>query len=452
MSSKFLPTRQNSKGLSHGFMLVTFLSGIFMGALDHGIVGPALSSIFSAYQVDPSWGVWSFTIYTLTFAVSIPILGKLSDRFGRKTMFAFGIILFALGSLVAAFAPSFSVFLIGRAIQAIGAGGIFPITAAQIAATTPIEKRGKAMGLIGVSFGVGSILGPTIGGLIISYADWQWIFLINIPISILILLMLSAVKQTQENVIKPIDIKGIVLLSVIILSVMYGISSSQWMYVLLGAVFVPLLVRVERKQADPIMNVLYFTKSHTLTLLIASAVSGFVMATSANFLPLFGENVMGLVKGKAGYLVAPFAISSMLASLVGGILVDKIGAKKVLQLGFIISVLGGLSLALWVNTLVLFVAVTIVMGFGVGIIIGAPLNVLILQAVDPKETGAAIGYLSLFRSLGSTMGPTIAGKLLALSSVTGFTYLFMISAFVSVVSILMLVVVVKTKRNLPVAN
>ncbi len=438
MNTQTVTTRHQAENVSHVVMMITFLSGIFMGALDHGIVGPALSSIFAAYQVDASWGVWSFTIYTLAFAVSIPILGKLSDRFGRKTTFGFGIILFALGSLVAAFAPTFMAFLLGRAIQAIGAGGIFPITAAQIAATTPPENRGKAMGLIGVAFGIGSIVGPTIGGLIVAHADWKWIFLINLPISALILFMLTGVKQTQEKVKKPIDLKGILVLSVIIMTSMYGISSSQLLFVLVGAALIPVLVMIERKQADPVMNTRYFTKRHTLILLMASAVSGFVMATSANFLPLFGETMLGLAKGSAGYLVAPFAISSMIASLVGGILVDKMGAKRVLQFGFLISLLGAVSLALWVNSLAVFLVVTVVMGFGVGVIIGAPLNVLILQAVDPKETGAAVGILSLFRSLGSTMGPTVAGKLLVLSSVTGFTYLFVVSAIMSVVSIVML--------------
>lgn len=110
MSTQAIPQAQPKTGISRGLMLFTFLLGIFMGALDHGIVGPALSSIFSAYQVSESWGVWSFTIYTLTFAVSIPVLGKLSDRLGRKQTFILGISLFAIGSLIAAFAPDFTAF------------------------------------------------------------------------------------------------------------------------------------------------------------------------------------------------------------------------------------------------------------------------------------------------------------------------------------------------------
>lgn len=444
MSGQTVSTVQTSKGLSRKIVTFTFLLGIFMGALDHGIVGPALSSIFSSFQVDPSWGVWSFTIYTLTFAISIPILGKLSDRLGRKQTFMTGITLFAVGSLIAAFAPSFGGFLLGRAVQAIGAGGIFPITAAQIAATTPPEKRGQAMGWIGVAFGLGTIMGPAAGGLIISFANWQWIFLINIPISLVILGMLAGYNQDQVKTSKPIDIKGIIVLSAIILSIMYGITSKTWWMIGLGIVLVPLLVGIERKQADPVMNIAYFTKAHTRTLLLASLLSGFVMATSANFFPYFAENVLGMMKGNSGLLVTPFAIASMIASLVGGKMSDQMGAKKVLVIGFIVTLAGALALAALVHTLPLFIAISIIMGFGVGIVIGAPLNVLILQAVELKETGAAVGYLSLFRSLGSTLGPAVAGILLSLST-SGFTYMFITSAVLSLVAIGIIVAFVPTK-------
>lgn len=444
MSTQPLANVQTVTGISRGGMMFTFLLGIFMGALDHGIVGPALSSIFTAYQISESWGVWSFTMYTLTFAVSIPILGKLSDRLGRKQTFILGISLFAAGSLIAAFAPNFATFLLGRAVQAVGSGGIFPITAAQIAATTPPEQRGKAMGLIGVAFGIGTIAGPSVGGLILQSLDWQWIFLINIPISLVILLLIAGLKQEQPIVKKPIDLAGIIVLSLVILAMMYGISSSNWMFILIGTVLIPFLMKIEKKQPDPVLNTRYFTKSNTLTLLLASLVSGFVMATSINFLPFFTESNLGMAKGSSGLMATPFAIASVVASLIGGALADKIGAKKVLQLGFVISLLGALSLGFVVHSLVLFLVTIVIMGFGVGIIIGAPLNVLILQAVDPKETGAAVGYLSLFRSLGSTLGATVAGKLIGITA--GFAYLFTISAVVSVVSIFLVAAFIKKKQ------
>ncbi|MFC0215153.1 MFS transporter [Paenibacillus chartarius] len=435
-------------GLSKPMVTFTFLLGIFMGALDHGIVGPALSSIMAAYAVDATWGVWSFTMYTLLFAVSIPILGKLSDRFGRKRTFMFGISMFALGSLLAAFAPSFGWFLAGRAVQAVGTGGIFPITAAQIAVSYPPERRGRMMGLIGTVFGVGTILGPIIGGLLISQLAWQWIFLVNVPISIVIIALIATYRQAQAPVKKPIDLPGIALLTAALISIMYGITAKNITVAAIGLLFAAGLVLVERKAADPVMNVRYFTRANSLILLLASMASGFVMASATNMMPYFTEKVLGLAAGSSGYMVAPLAAASMAASLAGGVLVDRISARRVLELGFVISAIGALCLAFLVSSAAALIPVLVVLGFGIGIITGAPLNMLMLQTVEPKETGAAVGYVSLFRSLGSTMGPTVAG-VLAAAFAEGFTVLFAASAAVSAVSLAL--VLIGLRKRTPAA-
>ncbi|MEW9701030.1 MFS transporter [Paenibacillus sp. SI8] len=444
MTTQTASAVQQRAGLSKGATIFTFLLGIFMGALDHGIVGPALSSILSTYNVSPSWGVWSFTIYTLLFAVSIPIQGKLSDRFGRKPIFMAGILIFAAGSLIAAFAPNFTLFLLGRAVQAIGTGGIFPITAAQIAVSYPPEKRGKALGLIGVFFGVGTILGPVLGGLLIASLQWQWIFLINVPISIVILIVISRFQASQELVKKPIDFAGMVLLVGLIVSMMLGITQTNLWYLLAFIVILPIFIRIERRQKDPILKLGYLTESKTAMLLVSSLLSGFVMASAINMLPLYAETLLGLAKGSSGLTITPMAVSSMLASLLAGVLADKIGAKRVLLAGFALTALGAVSLVLLGTSVAAFIAIIVMMGFGVGIIIGAPLNVLMIQSVDLKETGAAIGYLSLFRSLGSTIGPTVAGILLVKFQ-SGFSSLYGISAAASVCGLLLVLIYVKRK-------
>lgn len=418
-------------------VLMTYLLGIFMGALDNGIVGPALSSINRSYGIEASWGVWSFTIYTLFFAVSIPVMGKLSDRYGRKNIFAAGISLFAAGSLLAGLAPNFPLFLMGRAIQAVGTGGIFPITAAQIAATYPPEQRGKYLGYIGVVFGLGSILGPVAGGAILGVLDWQWIFFINVPIAAVILVLLTMVKQTQELTIKPIDFKGIFLLAAAILTVMLGITLENLWLIGLGVLFVFALIAVEKKAADPVMKISYFKKRNTLFILLLSLASGFVMASTINLLPLFSEVVLGMSKSQSGFGVTPLAISSTAASLIGGFLVDKIGAKKVLIIGFAVSLAGALSLAFVVQGVGALLVTILVMGFGIGIIIGAPLNVMIMQAISMQETGSAVGYVSLFRSVGSTMGPAVAGIMITALN-NNFSYVYLVSACFSVVSLVMI--------------
>ncbi len=419
--------------ISGSFVLSLFLAGIFMGALDHGIVGPALSSIIAAYMIDESWAVWSFTIYTLLFGVSIPLMGKLSDRFGRKRIFMIGIFLFGAGSLLAAFSPAFWMFLAGRAIQAIETGGIFPITAPYIAVTFSEETRAKALGWIGVVFGLGTILGPGLGGLIIEHTSWKWIFLINVPISALILLLMSRVSIPQPIVEKPIDYKGIVTLTTVILTGLLSITLKNGLLLLAAVIAAVLLVMFERRAQDPIVNLSYFTKRNTLFILLLSLTSGFIMASAINLLPFFLETKFEVSKGAAAAGTIPLAAASMIASLTGGQLAVKRGPKQAVLIGFIITAAGTLLFTAASN-FIIALAVNAVTGFGIGIIIGAPLNMLMIQAVEKAETGAAVGFLSLFRSIGSTLGPAAAGMLLV-NSGEGIAAVSLLLTIVSLISI-----------------
>lgn len=428
-----LQTQSKQKSL----VLSIFLTGIFMGALDHGIVGPALSSIVTTFGINTSWGVWSFTIYTLLFAVSIPLMGKFSDRFGRKQVFMSGILLFGLGSLLSGIAPNFLTFLIGRSIQAIGTGGIFPITAAYITVSYPVEERAKAMGWIGVVFGFGSIMGPIVGGYIIQHFAWQWIFLINVPISILVILLMSTMKIPQTISKKPIDYLGIILLTAMILSIMLGITSKNITMLIIGVLLVPLFIKTEKHSQDPIIKLNYFKSKYVLVVLLLSLMSGFIMASTMNLLPLYIETNFEVTKAQSSYGVAPLAVASMIASLIGGYLVSKWGAKNVLFLGFAITLIGSLSFIFPVNYLLLLISAAIA-GFGIGIIIGAPLNILIIQGTSMQEAGSAVGLLSLFRSLGSTVGPTIAGIILS-SIASGFSYVFAVLMIVSSIALLLFI-------------
>ncbi|MFD2444374.1 MFS transporter [Bacillus sp. CGMCC 1.16607] len=427
---------KNSPEMAIHMALALFLTGIFMGALDHGIVGPAFSSINKAFGIEASWGVWSFTIYTLFFSVSIPLMGKMSDRFGRKKIFMIGITLFSLGSLLSAFAPSFILFLIGRVVQAVGTGGIFPITAAFIAMSFPDQTRAKMLGLIGVVFGLGTILGPIAGGLIIGNFDWRWIFLINVPISIIVLVFMSPIKIQQQIVKKPIDYYGIIMLIAIIFMIMLGITLKNVWLMLIGVVLVPFFAKLEKRTVDPILNIDYFKNFNTLIVLILSLLSGFIMASTINLLPSFIENHFSLNKSYSALSVTPLAAASMVASMVGGYLVTKIGAKKAIAIGFSLTLASALLIAFAPNFTLFIIAVTII-GFGIGIIIGSPLNVVMIQNVKPTETGSAIGYLSLARSMGSTMGPTVAGILIALSS-NGYVHINILIAILSLISVLVI--------------
>jgi MFS family permease len=163
----------HKKNYKMGIIMVLYLLGIFMGAVDTGIVSPARTIIQNNLGVKDTTGIWMITIYTLAYAAVIPISGKLADKLGRKYIYIVSVALFGIGSVIcgaAAFTGSFAVLLLGRVIQALGGGGIIPIATAEFGTTFPAEKRGMALGLVGMVFGVANIIGSSIGSLIIKIA------------------------------------------------------------------------------------------------------------------------------------------------------------------------------------------------------------------------------------------------------------------------------------------
>ena len=175
-------------------ILITYLLGIFMGAIDTGILSPARTVIQNDFGVDEKSGIWMITIYTLAFAASIPIMGKLADKFGRKVIYMTSILLFGLGSLFCGLSQDFGGFgllLAARAVQAIGGGGIIPVATAEFGTSFPKEKRGMALGLVGGVYGIANIFGASAGSAILDIFgvnNWQFIFYINVPITVFILL------------------------------------------------------------------------------------------------------------------------------------------------------------------------------------------------------------------------------------------------------------------------
>ena len=269
-----------SRGRGKGFALVAavYLLGLFIGALDTGIVTPARTVIQSDLGIGEQMGVWIITIYTLAYAAAIPVMGKLADRSGRKYVYLASILLFGVGSLLCGLAQdvgSFWMLLAARAVQAVGGGGIVPVATAEFGTTFPPEKRGLALGLVGGVYGIANIFGASAGSLILSVfgqANWQFIFYVNVPICAFIVMAgLFVLPNRQAEQVKPIDGWGIAVLVAMVLSLLYGLknldffdlgasatSSDVWPFLLAFVVLLPVFVLIERRAADPVLNLSYF--------------------------------------------------------------------------------------------------------------------------------------------------------------------------------------------------
>ena len=419
---------KTKKESNYILVMIIYLAGIFMGALDTGIVTPARTVIQSNLGVNEQTGIWMITIYTLAYATSIPIMGKLADKYGRKYIYLTSIFLFGLGSLFCGLSQdfgSFNLLLIARVVQALGGGGIVPVATAEFGTTFPEEKRGLALGLVGGVYGIANIFGASAGSAVLDIFgtnNWQFIFYINLPITVFILIAgFIALRNTKVPDTSKIDFSGIFTLTIMILSLLYSLKNLDFFdfstitnkdvlpFLILFLVLIPLFIFIEKRAEDPVMNLSYFTNKDIVLTLIISTLTG-VIIMGMIFVPQFCENSMKIATGSGGYFVIILGLFAGLGAPISGKLIDKFGAKLILGFGFIISIVGSLFLAFFATnhpSLFSVVVSLILIGIGVGFTMGTPLNYMMLSHTKESESNSALATLSLVRSIGTAVAPAI---------------------------------------------
>ncbi|MGL4821267.1 MAG: MFS transporter, partial [Bacilli bacterium] len=407
-----------------------FMVGVFMAALDNGIISAALTTINRNFNVDPSLGTWGITLYTLGLAVSVPIVGKLSDKYGRKRLFLIEVALFGIGSLLVALSPNFTMFLAARLVQSLGGGGIFIIASSYVLSTFPKEDQGKTLGMLGGMNGIAAILGPNVGAFLLDWTgNWHWLFLINVPIAALLFFFgLTKIEESRATSQKRLDAVGTGLIALAVVSFMYGLTNIKgadffkaisvpevYGFVLLGVVlFAALLLyekRLEAKNEDPLLPYSLVMKPTYLFTLLIGLFSGVLLAAII-FVPSYVEQYLGVSAERAGYWMTPVALASGIGAAFGGRLVDKKGPIFTITTAGIISVVGFSLYPLVVDNLLTFVVASVVSGVGFAMLLGAPLNVLATESAGDNK-GTALATLSLIRTIGMTLAPTIYGGFIA---------------------------------------
>ena len=419
---------KTKKESNYILVMIIYLAGIFMGAIDTGIVTPARTVIQSNLGVNEQTGIWMITIYTLAYATSIPIMGKLADKYGRKYIYLTSIFLFGLGSLFCGLSQdfgSFNLLLIARVVQALGGGGIVPVATAEFGTTFPEEKRGLALGLVGGVYGIANIFGASAGSAVLDIFgtnNWQFIFYINLPITVFILIAgFIALRNTKVPDTSKIDFSGIFTLTIMILSLLYSLKNLDFFdfstitnkdvlpFLILFLVLIPLFIFIEKRAEDPVMNLSYFTNKDIVLTLIISTLTG-VIIMGMIFVPQFCENSMKIATGSGGYFVIILGLFAGLGAPISGKLIDKFGAKLILGFGFIISIVGSLFLSFFATnhpSLFSVVVSLILIGIGVGFTMGTPLNYMMLSHTKESESNSALATLSLVRSIGTAVAPAI---------------------------------------------
>jgi EmrB/QacA subfamily drug resistance transporter len=427
-------------------ILLLLLIGVFMGSLDIGIVGPALPSIQVYFGVNERLLSWVFTIYILFFMIGTPLMAKLSDIYGRKSIYVLDILLFAIGSFITITSFSIDMLILGRAIQGIGAGGIFPVANAFIGDIFPPERRGGALGILSSIWGVSFVLGPILGGLLLNHG-WQWLFIINIPVAVIVIIAsLYILPKTDRNRMINFDWLGIITLSVLVSSLAYGInqintnnflvsitSLQVWPFLILAAVLLPVLWKVEEAAQDPLIQVDLFKSKEVKLITIIMVGTGLVQASTI-FVPVFVIVALSFSITNASLMLLPIVLTMAIGGPIIGRLLDRYGSRNIMFTGTFIMIIGLFILSIFSKSFYLFVIGEILIGIGMSTAIGSPPRYIMLIESPPKERAAGQGLINIITSGGQLIGGALIGAVIGsyAGNLIGYQLAYLLIGFVAI--------------------
>ncbi|MFO0612748.1 MAG: MDR family MFS transporter [Polyangiaceae bacterium] len=395
---------------------------MFMSAMEATVVATAMPTVVADLSGLELYG-WVGAIYMLAVTVTIPTWGKLADVKGRKPILLAGIGIFLLGCLGSGFATSMQTLIVMRAIQGIGAGSMQPITITIIGDIFTVEERARIQGIFGAVWGFSAMVGPLLGGLIVSALSWRWVFFINLPFGLLaalVLVLFYEEKRAEKKERKHLDIAGAASLSGAILALLLGVGGKLPAVTLpAAAVLLAAFVVVERRAEDPILPFPMLRRPVIRMGTIIGALMGAVMMGAIMYTPLFMQAVLGATPTEAGTSIAPMLIGWPIASAISGRLIPRFGYRPLVRLGLSFVGVGALALffglrhahadpgsvAVWLVRSAAFV-----MGAGMGLANTAVI-IAVQESVAHGQRGVATASTMFARSIG---GAVIVGALGAL--------------------------------------
>jgi len=398
----------------------------FVVVLDQTIVNVAIPTMLASLHASFDQILWVVNAYLLTFAVLLITGGRLGDILGQRNLFVAGFAVFTLASAACGLSQTPGQLIAARALQGIGAAVAFPQPLVILSAIFPPQRRGAAFGIWGGVIGMAALIGPTLGGWMVTYLDWRWVFFVNLPVGIAgIALAFVLVPDLRPGKRHRLDLVGVTLATAGLVGVVFGLIEGQrydwgsvagsWLtipeIIAAGVVLLAAFLVWERFQREPLLPLSLFGNRNFsimvwLTALIQFALLG-MLVTSTIYL----QSVLGMSALHAGLTTTPLTLCLMLISPFAGRLTDRIGSRLILMLGFVLFAAGIAGLALvgsvtansFTFTLPLAVA-----GLGMGAIF-APTTTEAMREVKPVLSGAASGVLNTSRQIGAAIGSAVVG-------------------------------------------
>lgn len=412
-----------SRGQAYASFAIVGLA-ILMGSIDSSIVAVSVPTMLVDLRTNLAWIGWTITGYQFAISVVAPIAGKLSDDFGRKWVFLGSVVLFTGSSMAVGLAPNVYWLIFFRIVQGVGAGAFLP-SATGVVCDVFGNRRASAIGLFSSIWNVGGILGPNIGGLVLSHLSWRWVFFVNVPISLLLLLagMIMLPRIQSPSAGRHIDLVGAGLFSGALVAVLCGMTN--WAdagtigpvttaFFVLGLSLAVVFVKYEKRQQHPMLDLGLFKERSLLAVNAYNFLMGVVVFGVSAFIPLYATLAYGMTPGESGLLLTPRSVATIIVSAATALFLIRLGYRIPLVVGGL-----GMATSLFllsrgyhevnllgfdIGNIVLLALVLAIFGVGVGISNPASSNALI--DLMPEKAAAITGVRTMFRQTGGVFGTT----------------------------------------------
>ncbi len=419
-------------GRDRNLVTTALILGMAMAALEGTAVATAMPTAIADLGGVSRYS-WVFSAYLLTSTTTVPLFGKLADLYGRKRVFQISVVIFLVGSGLSGAAQSMNELILFRALQGVGAGGVQPIALTLVGDIFTLEERGRMQGLFSGVWGVSSLVGPALGGLVTDWISWRWVFYLNLPVGIaagaLLQLYLREQSIRREH---SLDIAGTVALTTSITLLLLALleGSARWGLgspvtigcIVLAGVGLGLFVWQETRAAEPMLPLDLFRDRVIAVASAGNVVIGTLLLAASAYVPMFAQGVIGGSATDAGLTLATMSIGWPIASTISGRLLLRIGYRKLVIVGGVVAAAGcGLLTLAHGDTTRLALSLTMgVLGVGLGFK-ATPYLVAVQNAVPWSRRGVATSATQFFRTIGGAIAVAVFGAMLnqALGPVLG---------------------------------
>ena len=396
--------------------VVALLLSLFISAMEMTVVSTAMPTAVGELGGLPLYA-WAFASYMLAATVTVPIWGKLADLHGRKPVMQVGTLLFLGASAACGFAPSMEWLIFFRTIQGLGAGAMQPVALTIVGDLFDVHERARIQGVFGAVWGLAGLVGPLLGGAIVHYLSWRWVFWINLPVGIASLLVLQvAFHERVERHPHGLDVAGAVTLSLAVVAVLVGARSSGHALAAVPVAIAALAVFVwqERRTPEPLVPLDLFRQPVLAASSAAGTLVGAAMFAVTSYLPLYAQALLGATPTGAGSAIAPMAIGWPVASAISGRLIPRIGFRPLVRGGLFLAALAAVLLSLTLRpgvSLNVPRALTGLYGLGLGFA-NTALIIAVQSSVPWQRRGVATASTLFFRTIGGTIAVGVLGGVL----------------------------------------